>query len=154
MSEDLTQAEKPKPPTQGDRIDEIEEQQRQTVDLLMSFNRRLLKLEKKPHAEGLTKKEEQEVAQLLTALVKKLQRTGVKTGHEVQEGEKTMAQNVQDFRDLLAAADAETNRIADRIAELMGTVHSGLTDAEAEEIKAGLQAEVEKLKGVGQVPIP
>lgn len=133
------------------RFDEIESQQIQIVKLVMSFHRRLLKLEGHPHSEGLTKAEEREVAQLLTALVKKLSKTGLKPGHDALEGSKSMAQNVQDFRDLLAAADAETNRIADRIAELMATVHSGLTDAEADEIKAGLTAEVEKLRGVGVV---
>jgi hypothetical protein len=58
--------------------------------------------------------------------------------------------NVQDYRDLLAEADAETNRIAQRIQDLMNAVVPGLTEADAAEIKAGLQAEVDKLKGVGQ----
>jgi hypothetical protein len=62
--------------------------------------------------------------------------------------------NVQDYRDLLAEADAETNRIAQRIADLMAGVVAGLTEADAAEIKAGLQAEVDKLKGVGTVPTP
>jgi hypothetical protein len=62
--------------------------------------------------------------------------------------------NVQDYRDLLAQADAETNRIAQRIADLMAGVVAGLSEADATEIRAGLQAEVDKLKGIGQVPTP
>jgi len=62
--------------------------------------------------------------------------------------------NIQDFRDLLAQADAETNRIAQRIADLMVSVVAGLSEEAALEIRTGMQAEVDKLKGVGQVPTP
>jgi hypothetical protein len=60
----------------------------------------------------------------------------------------------QEYRDLLAQADTETNRIAARITELMNPVQPGLTEAEATEIRDGLQAEVTKLSGVGVVPTP
>jgi hypothetical protein len=61
---------------------------------------------------------------------------------------------IQEYRDLLAQADAETNRIAQRIADLSAAIVPGMTEADANEVKAGLQAEVDKLKGVGQVPTP
>ncbi len=61
---------------------------------------------------------------------------------------------IQEYRDLLAEADTETNRIAQRIADLSAAVVPGMSEADANEVKAGLQAEVDKLKGVGTVPTP
>jgi hypothetical protein len=58
----------------------------------------------------------------------------------------------QDFIDLLAEADVETNRIAQRITDLMNAVQPGMSVADAQTIKDGLAAEVAKLKGVGVVP--
>lgn len=66
-----------------------------------------------------------------------------------------MAQSqAQDFRDLLKQANDETDRIAARIAELMAGIKPNMSDDEVAEIKAGLQAEVDKLKGVGVVQQP
>jgi hypothetical protein len=59
-----------------------------------------------------------------------------------------------DFQALLKQADDETNRIAQRITDLMNAVQPGLSAADAQTIKDGLQAEVTKLQGVGTVPTP
>jgi hypothetical protein len=56
-----------------------------------------------------------------------------------------------DFQALLKQADDETNRIAQRITDLMNAVQPGLSAADAQTIKDGLTAEVAKLQGVGKV---
>jgi len=107
-------------------------------------------LNKKPF---LTQGEAIEIRNGLAALVGKLQGVGLKPGQVARKGEINMAvPTIDEFRALLADADAETNRIAQRITDLMNSVVPGLTEADANEIKAGLQAEVDKLKGVGVVP--
>jgi len=64
-----------------------------------------------------------------------------------------MASNdVADFEALLAQADTETNRIAQRIVDLEASIVPGMTQADVDRVKAGFQAEVDKLKGVGVVP--
>ncbi len=101
---------------------------------------------------GLNEADAREVRDGLAAHVEEL--TGVGTiGQQAQKGETTMAvPTIQEYRDLLAEADTETNRVAQRIADLMASIVPGLSEADANEIKAGLQAEVDKLKGVGVVP--
>jgi len=74
-----------------------------------------------------------------------------------QKMEQAMA-TLQNFKDLLAAVDAETNRLAARIAELVAQIGGGgLTEAEEEEALAGLTAVAERLKTIGASstePIP
>jgi len=74
-----------------------------------------------------------------------------------QKLEETMA-TLQNFKDLLAAVDVETNRIADKIAALVAQLESGsLTEAEETEVLAGLTAAADRLKTIGhdpQNPIP
>jgi len=101
---------------------------------------------------GLSVAEEREVLSGLTAHVGELTEVGT-TGPMAQKGGTKMAvPTIDEFRDLLAEADAETNRIAQRIADLIASIVPGLTEADANEVKAGLQAEVDKLKGVGVAP--
>lgn len=59
-----------------------------------------------------------------------------------------------DFQALLAEADVETTRIAARITDLMDDVQPGMSDADVNSLKGLVQAEVDKLKGVGVVPDP
>lgn len=107
---------------------------------------------------GLNESEELEVFHGLASLVSKLQGVGLQQTEQVnraeaQKGVLTMAvPTIDEFRDLLSQADAETNRIAQRIADLMASIVPGMSEADANEVKAGLQAEVDKLKGVGVVP--
>jgi hypothetical protein len=102
---------------------------------------------------GLTADEAIEIRDGLLAHVNKLQGVGLQDGQMAQKGETNMAvPTIQEYRDLLTQADTETNRIAQRIADLMASIVPGLSEADANEIKAGLQAEVDKLKGVGVVP--
>ncbi len=109
-------------------------------------------LNKKPF---LTEGEAIEIRKGLTTLVNKLKGVGLEPGQVAQKGANFMAvPTIDEFRALLADADAETNRIAARITDLMNSVVPGLSEADANEIKAGLQAEVDKLKGVGVVPTP
>ena len=103
---------------------------------------------------GLSTAQEREVRDGLAAHVDKLKGVGT-TDPVVGKEIKAMAvPTIQEYRDLLAEADKETNRISDRITELMSGIVPGLSEADANEIKAGLQAEVDKLKGVGVVPTP
>ena len=101
---------------------------------------------------GLSVAEEREVLSGLTAHVGELTEVGT-TGPMARKGETKMAvPTIQEYRDLLAEADAETNRIAQRIADLSAAIVPGLSEADANEIKAGLQAVVDELKGVGVEP--
>ncbi len=74
-----------------------------------------------------------------------------------QKLETTMA-TLQNFKDLLAAVDVETNRIAAKIAALVAQLEAGgMTDAEEAEVLAGLSAQVDRLKTIGadsSNPIP
>jgi predicted Ser/Thr protein kinase len=66
-----------------------------------------------------------------------------------QKVENTMA-TLQNFKDLLAAVDAETNRIAAKIEELVGQIGGGgLNETEEAEALAGLTAVAERLKTIG-----
>ena len=59
---------------------------------------------------------------------------------------------VDEFREKLAECDAETNRIAARLTELVDQLQAGgLSESEETEAFAGLTALADKLKGVGQV---
>lgn len=118
-------------------------------------DKRLAKLEKQQHGDvGLTKQEAARVYAGLLALVNKLKGIG-QIDQVGRKGEQIMAANdVTDFEALLAAADVETNRIAQRIADLQAAIVPGMTQADVDRIKAGLQSEVDKLKGVGVVPTP
>jgi len=101
---------------------------------------------------GLSVDEQREVLSGLTAHVGELTEVGT-TGPMARKGETKMAvPTIQEYRDLLAEADAETNRIAQRIADLSAAIVPGLSEADANEIKAGLQAVVDELKGVGVEP--
>jgi hypothetical protein len=110
----------------------------------------------KPAQGGLSAKDAKEVFSGLSAHVDKLSGVGLMNGQAfVERSNKFMAANdLQDFKDLLAAADTETNRIAQRIADLMAGIVPGMTQADVDTVKAGLSAEVDKLKGVGVVPTP
>ncbi len=69
-----------------------------------------------------------------------------------QKQEKIMA-NLQTFKDLLAAVDEETTRIADKIEALVAQLESGsLSEAEEAEVLAGLQSQVDRLKTIGHDP--
>lgn len=134
------------------RLDGIQEAASATA-LIASINNVATAIHKRG---GLNEEEELEVFHGLASLVNKLKNVGSKTGAKVSEkGETIMAvPTIQEYRDLLSQADAETNRIATRIAELMAGVQPGLSEADANEIKAGLQAVVDELKGVGVAPTP
>lgn len=79
---------------------------------------------------------------------------GTKKNKPGREVTKMAHPTAQEYRDLLKSADDETNRIAARIVELEAGVHAGMTEAEAVEIRDGLQALADELKSVGQVPTP
>lgn len=76
----------------------------------------------------------------------------------IQQKMETLMASLQNFKDLLAGVDAETNRIAARIEELVAQIGGGgLTEAEEEEALAGLTAVAERLKTIGASstdPIP
>lgn len=69
-----------------------------------------------------------------------------------QKMETTMAQ-LQNFKDLLAAVDAETTRISDKITDLVAQLAAGgMTDAQEAEVLAGLTAAADRLKTIGADP--
>lgn len=69
-----------------------------------------------------------------------------------QKTEQAMA-SLQSFKDLLAAVDVETNRIAAKIDELVAKLEAGgMTEAEEEEALAGLSATADRLKTIGANP--
>lgn len=101
---------------------------------------------------GLNAKETSMVFNALKFHLDKLKGVGV-IGAQTLGKELNMAANdLQDFIDLLAQADTETNRIAQRIADLSASIQPGMSQTDVDTIKAGLQTEVDKLKGVGVVP--
>ena len=57
-----------------------------------------------------------------------------------------------EIKDLVAKIDAATNDVAARIDRLSGQIHNSMTDAEVNEVKAGLQAEIDRLTGLGKDP--
>ncbi len=60
----------------------------------------------------------------------------------------------QNFKDLLAAIDAETTRIATKIEDLLAQLQAGggMTSAEETEALAGLQTVADHLKTIGVDP--
>ena len=58
----------------------------------------------------------------------------------------------QDLKDLTKKIDDATNKIAARIDTLMGKITNAMTDAEVNEVKAGLQSEIDKLTSLGADP--
>ena len=69
-----------------------------------------------------------------------------------QKMETTMA-TLQNFKDLLAAVDTETNRIAAKIQSLVDSLGGGgMTDAQEAEALAGLSAVADRLKTIGADP--
>lgn len=66
--------------------------------------------------------------------------------------EKTMA-TLQNFKDLLAAIDAETDRLAKKIADLVAQLTAGgMTEAQETQALAGLTAVADRLKTIGADP--
>lgn len=85
-------------------------------------------------------------------LLKQLLLTDKVLDHIQQKMETIMA-SLQNFKDLLAAVDAETNRIAAKIQSLVdGLSGGGMTDAEEAEALAGLSAVADRLKTIGADP--
>ncbi len=78
----------------------------------------------------------------------------------IQTKLETIMAKLQDFKDLLAAVDAETTRIALKIDELVGKLNAGgMTEAEEAEVLAQLSAHAAQLKAIGHdpndpVPVP
>lgn len=71
----------------------------------------------------------------------------------IQQKQEILMANLQNFKDLLAAVDIETTRIADKIADLVSQLESGgLSEAAEAEVLAGLQAQVDRLKTIGHNP--
>lgn len=72
--------------------------------------------------------------------------------------ETLVRQSMDEFRAALAAIDAETTRVADGIAALLERLaNGGLTPAEEAEVKAGLDAHLNRLRGIAvdpENPIP
>ena len=59
----------------------------------------------------------------------------------------------QDLKDLIGKIDTATNKIAERIDALMSRLTNSMTDAELTEVKAGFQAEIDKLTALGADPV-
>lgn len=55
----------------------------------------------------------------------------------------------QDFKDLAKKIDDATNLVAGRISTLSGQIKNSMTDAEVADVKAGFQAEIDKLTALG-----
>lgn len=58
----------------------------------------------------------------------------------------------QDIKDLTQKIDTATTGVATRIDRLSGQITNSMTDEEVNEIKSGLQAEVDRLTVMGQDP--
>ncbi len=58
----------------------------------------------------------------------------------------------KDIKALVAAIDKATNDIAARIALLLQKVGNSMSDVEVTDVKAGLQAEIDRLTVLGQDP--
>lgn len=58
----------------------------------------------------------------------------------------------QDLKDLTAKIDDATNKVATRIDLLASKITNSMTDQEVIAVKAGLQAEIDKLTALGSDP--
>lgn len=58
----------------------------------------------------------------------------------------------QELKDLAAKIDAATNAVATRIDALSQRVTNGMSDQEVADVKAGFQAEVDRLTALGRDP--
>lgn len=76
----------------------------------------------------------------------------------IQSLEEYVMSTLADFEDVLGKLDAETTRIADKVAELVAKIQAGgLTLDEETQVKTALDAELAKLKAIGadpQNPVP
>ena len=59
----------------------------------------------------------------------------------------------QDLKDLTAKIDDATNKIAAKIDALTQKITNSMTDQEVADVKAGLQAEIDKLTALGADPV-
>lgn len=85
-------------------------------------------------------------------MIKVLKRIETALDRIQQKLEGTLA-TLQNFKDLLAAVDAETTRIGDKIQELVDKLEAGgMADAEEAEALAGLSAAADRLKSIGSDP--
>ena len=85
-------------------------------------------------------------------LLKQLKQVNTVLDH-IQQKMETMMATLQNFKDLLAAVDAETNRIAAKIQALVDQLSAGgMSDAEEAEALAGLSAVADRLKTIGADP--
>lgn len=57
-----------------------------------------------------------------------------------------------DLKALTAQIDAATTKVADRIGALTGQIKNSMTDDEVASVKAGLQAEIDRLVAIGADP--
>lgn len=67
----------------------------------------------------------------------------------LEQGEKMH----KEFLDLSKKIDDATNAVATRIDKLSSQIKNSMTDAEVAEVKASLQAEVDRLTVLGQDPV-
>ncbi len=58
----------------------------------------------------------------------------------------------QEFLDLNKKIDDATNAVATRITNLQGQIKNSMTDDEVANVKAGMQAEIDKLTALGKDP--
>jgi len=85
-------------------------------------------------------------------LLKQLKQVNTVLDH-IQQKMETMMATLQNFKDLLAAVDAETNRIAAKIQALVDQLSAGgMSDAEEAEALAGLSAVADRLKTIRADP--
>lgn len=71
----------------------------------------------------------------------------------IQQKLETAMATLTSFKDLLAAVDAETNRIAAKIQSLVDQLAAGgMTEAEEAEALSGLTAVADRLKTIGADP--
>lgn len=71
----------------------------------------------------------------------------------IQEKAEHAMATLQSFKDLLAAVDAETTRIANKIDELVAKLEAGgMSASEEAEVQEGLTALSDRLKKIGADP--
>lgn len=69
------------------------------------------------------------------------------------QGETIMGQLAQDFEALRVAMNDATNTVAARIDRLTAGIKNSMTDEEVAALKAGFQAESDRLNTLGQDPV-
>lgn len=92
------------------------------------------------------------VAQTLRRMEEKLDAALLKLNTVIRKEDLIMATQ-EEFNEILSQIDSETTRVADKVQQLMDQLATGGMSADQEaQVKADLQAQLDKLRGIGADP--